>query len=253
MELIDLLYWLLLIIAGIVAGFVNTLAGGGSIFTLPVLMLMGMPADVANGTNRVAVLMQSAFAVRGFRHHDRLDQSALVPILVPTVGGALLGALIASYLPVAILKPLLIGTMMVMTLVILFRPTLIPAAGEAALNPRGNRRAQLGLWVAGLYGGFVQAGVGFVLLAVLAGTLRYDLVRANALKMACTAVFSVVALAVFVARDQVNWMPGLVMGAATMVGVQISVQVAISAEHTTLRWLLMGMALLVCIAALLWG
>jgi uncharacterized membrane protein YfcA len=240
-------------IAGFIAGFVNTLAGGGSIFTLPVLMLIGMPADIANGTNRVAVLMQSIAAVKGFKRHGQLDQTALLPIIVPTVFGALIGALIASYLPVGLLKPLLIGTMIVMTLLILLQPNLIPAPGGTARDVRQNPRARIGLFLAGLYGGFVQAGVGFILLAVLAGTLRYDLLRANALKMLCTAVFSVVALAVFISRDQVSWIPGIVMGLATIGGVQISVRFAISAQHTTLRWIVLAMAIVVCIAALFSG
>ena len=88
----DLLHITLLVIAGIAAGFVNTVAGGGSVFTVPALMLLGMPADIANGTNRVGVLMQSAAGVWGFRNRGKLDQSALMPIAVPTVAGSLIGA-----------------------------------------------------------------------------------------------------------------------------------------------------------------
>lgn len=116
-----------LIVSGIIAGFVNTLAGGGSIFTLPALMLLGMPADVANGTNRVGVFLQSVAAVRGFKRHGKLETQAIVPILVPTVIGSLVGSLVASYLPVDILKPVLIFTMITMTLVIVLKPNSIPA------------------------------------------------------------------------------------------------------------------------------
>ena len=68
--------------------------------TLPALMMMGMPADIANATNRVGVFLQSAAAVRGFKQHDRLESTAILPMLVPTVAGALLGSVLASYLPV---------------------------------------------------------------------------------------------------------------------------------------------------------
>ena len=239
-----------LIVSGIIAGFVNTLAGGGSILTLPALMLLGMPADVANGTNRVGVLLQSIAGVRGFRRHGKLETPAIIPILVPTIVGSLIGSLVASYLPVSILKPLLIFTMIGMTLLIILRPGTLPQENEAALSLKDSPGGIFWLFVAGLYGGFVQAGVGFILLAALAGALRYDLVRANALKMVCTLVFSVVALAVFVIRDQVLWIPGLIMGVATIIGVQLSVRFAITARQDTLKWILLSMSLVVCVAAL---
>ncbi|MCG8670948.1 MAG: sulfite exporter TauE/SafE family protein [Pseudomonadales bacterium] len=248
---LGLIELLALIISGIIAGFVNTLAGGGSIFTLPALMLLGMPADVANGTNRVGVFLQSVAAVRGFNQHGKLATQAIVPILVPTVIGSLAGSIVASYLPVDILKPVLIFTMIAMTLVIILKPSAIPAEHEIPLSLTEKPAGIAWLFVAGLYGGFVQAGVGFILIAALAGVLRYDLVRANALKMVCTLVFGTVALAVFVVRDQVMWIPGLIMGVATIIGVQLSVKFAVNAQHATLKWILLGMSLIVCIAALL--
>lgn len=248
---IDLLHLVLLVASGIAAGFVNTMAGGGSVFTVPALMLLGMPADVANGTNRIGVLMQSVAGVRGFRKHGKLDQSALLPILLPTVAGSLLGSLVASYLPLDILKPVLLGTMLAMTLLIVLRPSTFPAPTEQPFAISDKPVASVWLFMAGIYGGFVQAGVGFILLTALTGVLRYDLVRANALKMACTLVFSVVALAVFIVQDLVLWIPGLIVGVATIIGVQLSVKFAIGAQQKTLKWIFLGMALLVCVAALL--
>lgn len=247
----DLLHVALLVIAGVAAGFVNTVAGGGSVFTVPALMLMGMPADIANGTNRVGVLMQSIAGVRGFRNHGMLDQSALLPIALPTVAGSLIGALVASYLPPAILKPVLLGTMLVMTLLVVLKPSTFPASGEKPFSLMEKPAARYWLFAAGLYGGFVQAGVGFILLTALAGILRYDLVRANALKMACTLIFGGIALIVFTLRDQVLWLPGLIVGVSTIIGVQLSVRFAISAQQKTLKWIFLVMAMTVCVAALL--
>ena len=91
------------------------------------------------------------------------------------------------------------------------------------------------------------------MIAALAGSLRYDLVRANALKMVATGVFSVVALAVFIARDQVMWVPGLILAAGTMVGASLSVRFAISVSQATLKWLLLVMVTLTCAGALFLG
>ncbi|MVF10883.1 sulfite exporter TauE/SafE family protein [Ketobacter sp. MCCC 1A13808] len=249
--MMDTLYIVLLIVSGIVAGFVNTVAGGGSIFTLPALMLLGMPADIANGTNRVGVFLQSLAGVRGFRQHGKLDQKAIMPILLPTVAGSLIGSWVASVIPVEVLKPVLLGTMIAMTLLIVLKPGTLPAVDEQILTLKEKPIVNLWLFLAGLYGGFVQAGVGFILLTALAGVLRYDLVRANALKMLCTLVFGGVALLVFIVQGQVLWVPGLILGASTIIGVQLSVRFAISAKQQTLKWILLGMALLVCVAALI--
>ena len=83
----------------------------------------------------------------------------------------------------------------------------------------------------------------------LAGVLRYDLVQSNALKMACTALFSVVALSVFVIRDQVQWVPGLVLALAQVIGVQLSVRFALRVSQAVLRWVLLALVLAVCVAA----
>lgn len=244
----------LLIIAGLIGGFINTLAGGGSMLTLPVLMMMGMPADIANATNRVGVFLQSATAARGFKNYDRLDTDAVIPMLVPTVIGALLGSLLASYLPVWLLKPTLLIAMVGMAIYMLVKPeAVVPPDGTQAYGVFERPSGFVALFAAGVYGGFVQAGVGFILLAALAGSLRYDLVRANALKVVATGVFSIVALGVFVVRDQVMWIPGLILGVGTVIGAALSVKFAISVAQSTLKWLLLIMVSLTCAGALLFS
>ena len=249
---LNVLMIVLLIATGVISGFINTLAGGGSMLTLPALMLLGMPADVANATNRVGVLMQSVTGVKGFADNDRLDRSAIVPVLIPTVAGALVGSLLASYLPVSLLKPVLLGTMIMMALVMLLRPgTVVPPEGTMPRNIKDHPMAALGLFGAGLYGGFVQAGVGFILIAALAGGLRYDLVRTNALKVVCTAVFSGVALAIFALRGQVWWIPGVVLAVGSVAGAWLSVRFALNVSQNTLKWLLFIMVTASCAGALL--
>lgn len=243
-----------LLVAGLIGGFINTLAGGGSMLTLPALMMLGMPADIANATNRVGVLLQSLTGAKGFRDNDRLDSSAIPPILLPTLGGALVGSLAASYLPVWLLKPTLLAAMVSMALVMLLRPEVVaPPDGTVPFRVKEKPLAALGLFFAGVYGGFVQAGVGFILIAALAGGLRYDLVRSNALKLVCTAAFSVVALAVFILRDQVLWLPGLMLAGGTVVGAMLSVRFAIHVPQTTLKWILFVMVSMTCAAAYFFG
>lgn len=240
-----------LVLMGMIAGWINTLAGGGSNLTLPMLMVLGLPADVANGTNRVGVLLQAVVAVRGFHHYGRLDTPSILPILVPNLIGGVIGALAAALTPDVALKPLLLGTVLTMSAIILIKPGfLAPEPGTPVQSVNQNRGAWWGLVLAGIYGGFVQAGVGFILLAALAGGLRYDLVRANALKMVCTLSFTTVSLGIFIWFDQVKWIPGLILAVGTMLGSYFSVRFAINASQNTIKWFLFAMTLASCLAAI---
>ena len=234
-----------LCLVGFIAGGINTLAGGGSNLSLPMLMVMGLPADIANATNRVAVLMQCLVGVAGFDQNQMLDRPAVRPILIPTLTGGAAGALTAAFLPNLYLKPIMLITLLGMSLLILLRPGVIaPPANTPTLSPNEKRRAWWGLFAAGMYGGFVQAGVGFILLAALAGGLRYDLLRANALKMVCTLAFTFVSVAIFIIFDLIEWVPGLILAGGNMVGAYLMVKVAVRSSQITLKWALFVMTLI---------
>ncbi|ARN75063.1 sulfite exporter TauE/SafE family protein [Oceanicoccus sagamiensis] len=242
----------LLMITGLLAGVINTLAGGGSNLTLPALMVMGMPADIANATNRVAVTLQNVVAMQGFYKHDKLPTDDLIPILLPTLIGGFFGAIGASYAPEWVLKPLLLGVMLSMTVIMLVKPSVIsPPLGTIPHKVKDKTSAWWWLAGAGFYAGFIQAGVGFILITALAGSLRYDLVRTNALKVVCVLVPTVVALAVFTARGQVLWLPGMILAVGSMAGAYIAVKFAITAKPSTLKWFLFIMTLCGSAAVLL--
>ncbi|MEX1668965.1 sulfite exporter TauE/SafE family protein [Zhongshania guokunii] len=243
---------LLLLVVGVVAGFINTLAGGGSNLTLPALMVMGLPADVANATNRVGVLMQSLSGVRDFDRHGQLARDDIWGVLKPVLIGSVFGAVAAAFAPVEFLKPALLLAMVTMALIILVKPSVVaPPLGTPAKRVEESPKAIWGLFFAGVYGGFVQAGVGFVLIAALAGGLRYDLVKTSALKMLCTAALTVAALAVFVWQGLVAWLPGIILACGSVVGAKIGVRIALKASQRGLKWFLFVMTLVASLFALL--
>jgi uncharacterized membrane protein YfcA len=249
---ISLLNVSILVSIGIIAGIIGTLAGGGSNLTLPALMVLGMPPEVANATNRVGVFLRSVVGLKGFHANDRLDTQDVGPILVPTLIGGVLGAFCASFSPAWIVKPLLLGAMLIMSLIILLKPSVIsPPPGTLPNRVRSTPASWWGLGFAGFYGGLVEAGVGFILLGALAGTLRYQLVNAIALKILLTMAFTGVALVVFVARGQVLWVPGLILAVGTMIGAYIAVKIAIRVKPEFLKWFLFVMTVCGCIAAYL--
>ena len=253
---IALTWWkaLVLVAAGVAGGFVNTLAGGGSMITVPALMLLGMPADHANGTNRLGILQQSLVGVRGFDRSGKLDKSAIAPMLIVTGAGAAFGALATTWIPADVLKPVLLGSMIAIALLMLLVPDVVERPeGTPALSLRERPLAGLMLFGTGAYGGFAQAGVGFVLLIALAGGLRYDLVRANALKVVCTALFSVLSLAVFISTGRVEWVSGILLAIGMTIGATIGVRFALNVEQRVIRWILFVVVCVACGSALLFA
>jgi uncharacterized membrane protein YfcA len=240
----------LLLTAGLLAGFVNTLAGGGSLLTIPLLMLLGLPAQDANATNRVGVFLHSLAGGEAFDRHGQLDRRAAVALIPPGLAGAVAGAVAASRLPAAVLEPVLLGGLTLIALTLLWKPeALAPAEGSVPRGLGERPAAALALFGVGFWGGFLQAGVGIFLLASFSGLLRYDLVRANALKVVMVASFTGVSLLVFIAADQIAWLPGLILAAGSVVGARLAVGFAVTTRHEILRRVIFGLVLVALIAA----
>jgi uncharacterized membrane protein YfcA len=224
--------YLALFAAGVFAGTLNVLAGGGSFLTLPILIFLGLPATTANGTNRVGILLQNVGAVWGFRKHGVLDSGRALRAAVPAAVGSVLGTLAALRIEEGAFKKLLAFLMIGVTLWTLWDP-LSRRAGGSSGEASGILIAA-GFFVAGVYGGFVQAGVGFLILAVttLAGL---DLVRGNAVKVLCILVFTVLSLALFAWSGHVRWGLGLVLAAGTVLGGQIGVRLTVLKGHAWVK------------------
>lgn len=248
---ISVLEGLTLIVLGLVAGVINTLAGGGSNLTVPALMVMGMPPDIANATNRVGVILQGVVGAAGFKKYDKLPATDLKAMLIPLLIGSAIGGGVASYAPQALLKFLLLGAMLSVAAIVLIRPNVIaPPPDTAAHTVAEKPQAVWWLLLAGFYGGFVQAGVGFILITAFAGVLRYDLVASNALKVLATVLFTSVALVIFITNDQVRWLPGLLLAAGSMVGAYVGVKLALNISQQSLKWFLFIMTLVASAAAI---
>jgi len=236
-------------VAGVLATVVNVMAGGGGMIVLPALMALGLPADVANGTYRLGVVTQSIAGTAAMRREGKLHTESIVPILIPTVLGAAVGALLATWVPREVLKPIMLGAMIFMAGLIAFRKqTLIPDEGPT-LTPQEAPRSFVGLFFAGVYGGFIQAGVGFLLLGVLVGTLRHDLITGNALKLVVTLAFGSVSLGIFVWAGLVAWAPAVVLALASIVGARLGVHLMLKVPVAGLRWFVFACVVATSIAA----
>lgn len=223
----------LLLVAGAIAGFINTLAGGGSLLTIPALLFAGLPSTVANATNRVAVVMQSAAAAGRFRQKRVFRLAESLPMLLPAFVGSIIGAFIAAEIDQRIFDIVLGIVLLLMLGTLFFKPS--------AIADRGAPPPWLAIpvfFVIGLYGGFVQAGVGFLLIAGISFLYGFDLVKTNALKLLVVALYSLFALAIFAWYGQVLWLHGVVLGLGNVVGALIGVRFAIQRGSSAIRWVI---------------
>ena len=231
----------LLFAVGTIAGILNVLAGGGSLLTLPVLIFLGLPSAMANGTNRVAILIQNIVAVQGFRHRRRMPWRLALICTGPALAGGLLGAKLAIDVSDEDFRRILAGVMIGVCVLMLVDPAKRLRFDPTTLT--GGRIAALALTFlgVGVYGGFIQAGVGFL---IITGLLVHglDMVRINAVKVFVVMVYTVAALVVFVRAGQVDWVLGLALAAGNAVGGWLGSQLAVSKGHDWLRRLVLLVA-----------
>ena len=227
----DWLSYPLLAVAGLVAGALNVVAGGGSFLTLPILIFLGLPATVANGTNRVGVLLQNIGGVWGFHRHRVLDWRWGLQVSVPALAGAAIGTWLALQTGELAFRRILAGFMVLMTVWPMVASKPVPGRTRAASR---SVVVTIGFFVVGLYGGFLQAGVGFLVLAItsMAG---FDLVRSNAIKVLSILLLTVLSLAIFAWEDSVDWPLGLALGLGNFVGGQIGVRFAVLKGHRSIQ------------------
>lgn len=207
----------LLVLGGAAAGFVNAIAGGGSALTLPLFVLVGLDATLANGTNRIGVLVQSAAATSTF-HRKGVRPWPLLGRLFPVVlAGAALGAWTAANLPPLQTERALAVVFVLLAGVTLARPGwLDPPTEDAPAKPGAG--AWAAAFVAAYFGGLFQVGVGILLLLVLARGFGVDLVRANAVKVGIVFSYTFAVIAVFAWHGEIAWVPGLVAAVGGLIG-----------------------------------
>lgn len=223
----------LLFSAGAVAGWVNTLAGGGSILTVPVMVFLGMPGPVANGTNRIGVIVQNAVAVWSFFRKGfsdfRLSLTLALAASVGAVGGAQLGVKLDGVWFERTLAVIMIGILIVM----------VTGAGQKPVQENGRPRnlvlGHLLMIVAGFWGGFIQIGVGLIQMPILNRVMGLDLVRVNMHKVFIGMVFSIVALAVFALHVKIEWALGLALAAGYAVGGWLGAHAAVAKGEALIK------------------
>ena len=234
---------LILFGVGLLAGVINVMAGGGSSLTLPALIFIGLDSTVANGTNRIGILLQSVTATLTYRKARISEIEKSLKLSLLTLPGAVLGALVSLRVGnewfERILGIVMIGIILSM---------LIPQKFEVITE--GEKKSKLiypVMLAIGFYGGFIQVGVGFLIMAALYHILRMDLIRVNMHKVFITMLFTLPALIIFIWTGNVNWLFGLSLAAGNALGGWWSARISLKGGERIVRYV---MVVAICIIAL---
>ncbi len=229
---------LLIVLVGILTGFINTLSGSGSLISLPILMFIGLPPHVANGTNRVGILFQNLVGTGNYYRKGVLDMQIGVEVAIPAILGSIVGAYVVSGLSARAVEISVAVVLLLMLIPIWFKPKQWLEGKDMSGVTHNKLLRWVIFFLIGAYGGFIQAGVGIFLLSALVLNVGYNLVKANAVKVFINLLFTPFALGVFIWQGQVDWGVGLVLAAGNAIGAWFASQWSIAWGPAFVRYVL---------------
>ena len=216
--MIDYFYFLIVILIGLISGFLNTVAGGGSLITLPMLIFMGLPSNVANASNRIGIIFQSMSAVKGYQSKGVSAYPYSLFLGISALLGALLGAKIAVDIDGYFFNKVLAITMVIVVFTVVFNKNKQTDILREKMSPRNQLIGILIFFFLGIYGGFIQAGVGFLMITTLTYLNNFTLVKSNSAKVLVVLVYTSAAVAVFAYEGIINWKYGLMLAVGNTIG-----------------------------------
>ncbi|MGL5682941.1 MAG: sulfite exporter TauE/SafE family protein [Marinifilaceae bacterium] len=218
--------YLLLLFVGAVSGFINVIGGGGSMVILPVLMGLGMPATIANGTNRVSIFCQDIAATIKFIKAKKLPLRTSLLLSIPTVVGAAAGAMFASKMTQTILNYVILIILISMIIYILFKPPTTKCTAPCKEQPRIGILTYILFFIVGVYAGFIQVGATLIWYVLLTWRLKMGVISANAAKLFLNFVMTPIALIIFIIHHQVMLIDGLFIGIGSFIGAWLCAKIS---------------------------
>lgn len=242
MQLSDPLSFIILTVVGAIAGFLNVLAGGGSALTIPLMIFLGYDATVANGSNRIAIQVETISAVAAFKKQQYADFGLSLKLSLMTLPGGILGAFYAVKIDDELFTKIL-GVVMVLIIITLMFPK-----SELVEHAKQHKWKKWLAWpvmfAVGFYGGFIQAGVGFVIMSVLLHLYGMSLVKINMHKVFIIMIFTIPAVIVFIVTDNIDWFAAIALSIGMMLGTLIAVKMSLKKGEKLVR-IVLGISLLI--------
>lgn len=244
--------YILITFVGFLAAFMNTVGGGGSLFSVPILTFLGLPITMANATSRVAILFQNVFAVVGFKSMGiKLPWPYSLYLGLASLGGGVLGSLLASRVSDEIFSKIFVGIMVLSVFLILYDP--FKSKGEEKLDTKSQIIGSLFFLLLGVYGGFVQAGIGFMVIAVLSLVNRLSLVKSNYVKVFAAIVYTGVSVIVFALEGKIMWTTGLVLAVGHALGGWYASRWSVKAGEVWIKRVMIVSIIAMAIKLWFWG
>lgn len=232
----DILSIVILFAVGAVSGFINVMAGGGSSLTLPVLIFLGLESSVANGTNRVGVLFQNVSAVYAFKKEKYHQFNTSIKLGLLTMPGAIAGALIATTVDDELFQKIL-GAIIIAIIITMIIPKHKIEYNDQP-DPKISFTAYLSMFFIGFYGGFIQVGIGFLLMSALHSLVKLRLIYVNMHKVFIVLLNTIPALLVFVLTNNVDWGLGLSLAAGNAFGGWWSAKISVRKGEGVIKFVL---------------
>jgi len=244
-------FWGLLLVAGAACGLLNTLASSGSAVTLPLLVILGLPADTANATNRLPVLIGSVMATFTFARGGHVDWGAAARLVPAAALGSVAGALSAEHLRNRQMG-LVITAAVLLALVLLFTKIKEVLSREPTTPPQVSFKAGALICLVGFWLGFIVLDGATYLLLVLLLVCSYALPQANALKVLLIAVTTLIPIVLFSGAGEIAWREGGVLAAGSIIGGHLGAKLSVHPRAKTWAFRLLVAVILLELANLGW-
>tara|TARA_B100001939_G_scaffold346698_1_gene366091 strand:- start:1527 stop:2285 length:759 start_codon:yes stop_codon:yes gene_type:complete len=237
--------FLILVFVGLMAGAINTLGGGGSLLTLPALIFLGLPPSIANASNRIGILFSSISATTGYASKGVMNFPFNIYLGFSALFGSLLGAKIAIEIDGQLFNKILSILMIIVLLLIVFKPSNIQNNFVEKLHGKHLLISILIFFLIGIYGGFINAGIGIIIMFFLNSFNNLSLVKSNATKVSVVSIYTFAAVLFFAYNNKIDWEAGFVLATGTSVGAWLASRWSVLKGDKTIK-----IFLIICVSVM---
>ena len=237
--------FLILVFVGLMAGAINTLGGGGSLLTLPSLIFLGLPPSIANASNRIGILFSSISATTGYASKGVMNFPFNIYLGFSALFGSLLGAKIAIEIDGQLFNKILSILMIIVLLLIVFKPSNTQNNFVEKLHGKHLLISILIFFLIGIYGGFINAGIGIIIMFFLNSFNNLSLVKSNATKVSVVSIYTFAAVLFFAYNNKIDWEAGFVLATGTSVGAWLASRWSVLKGDKTIK-----IFLIICVSVM---
>mgnify|MGYP005844748357 CR=1 FL=1 len=208
----------ILFVVGLLVGFINVISGGGSLISIPAMIFLGLPANIANASSRVGILFQNIVAVKVFNNKGFTNDAFTYRLSISALAGSILGTFLAVKVDNGTFNIVLAIMMLVMFVLIMINPKRFHR--NESENTTGFRKwiSIIAFFFIGIYGGFIQAGTAILMMAVLNLANNLNLIKVNYMKVFVVLGMNILSLIIFQCKGIINWQFGMAMAIGTAIG-----------------------------------